>query len=343
MNFRRFYFIVCSVLAVFMFSLGTLILVYINVTDVYGTKDNLNERGKDSGLINNLFDPFINTTKMKSINVFVCGGEQWGSLTDTMMVVNFNPKTAQINVLSIPRDTKIRLNNRNAKINELYQNGGGEFAAERLSEILQTDIEYYIHVGIPAFRETIDVLGGVIYNVPVDMYYRDPLQNFTINIQAGEQYFDGKKAEEFMRFRQYNNGIVNEYYDGSDLKRIKAQQSFIKELIKQKANIYYITRINEILDVVFNRVDTNLSMSEVMKMSINLDKVNAENINFFTLPGTTVSQELSYFILDQVETMKLIDEHFVVETVVIEEPIEGLDEEVNKKVNKSNNNRSYSY
>lgn len=340
MNFRRFYFIVCSVLSVFMFTLGVLVLVYINVTDVYGTKGNLNETEQGKGIVSGLLDPFINTTKMKSMNVFVCGGEQWGSLTDTMMVVNFNPKTAQINVLSIPRDTQIRINSRTAKINELYQNGGGEFASESLSEILQTDIDYYIHVGIPAFREIIEVLGGVTYNVPVDMYYRDPLQNFTINIQAGEQYFDGKKSEEFMRFRQYNDGRANEYYDGSDLKRIKAQQNFVKELIRQKANLYYITRINEILDVVFNRVDTNLSISEVIKMSINLDKINAENINFFTLPGKPVKQELSYFIIDQLETMKIVDEHFVVETVEIEELIEVLDEKTDKNKNKK---RNYNY
>ncbi|HHX18535.1 MAG TPA: LCP family protein [Clostridium sp.] len=333
MNFRRFYFIVCCVLSVFMFTLGVLSLVYINVTDVYGTGDNSNASGKDSsGLIDDLLGSF-KVTQMKSINVFVCGGEQSGNLTDTMMVVNFNPKTAQINVLSIPRDTQIRINNRTAKINELYQNGGGAFAVEKLSEILQTDIEYYVHVGIPAFRETIDVLGGVVYDVPVDMYYRDPLQNLTINIQAGRQHFDGKKAEEFMRFRQYSDGRANEYYDGSDLKRIKAQQNLVKELIRQKANLYYITRINEILDVVFNRVETNLSISEVLKMSMNIDKINAENINFFTLPGRPVQQELSYYILDKVETMKLIDDYFVVETIEIKEPIEDTDEELNEELN----------
>lgn len=324
MNFRKFYFIVCSVLSVFMFTLGVLMLVYINVTDVYGNQENLNNSEKSGSLIGDLLDPF-KVTRMKSVNVFICGGDQAANLTDTMMVINYNPKTAQINVLSIPRDTQIRLNNRNAKINELYQNGGGEFAVQRLSEILQTDIEYYVHVGLPAFREIIDILGGVVYDVPVDMYYRDPLQNLTINIQAGKQHFDGKKAEEFMRFRQYSDGRANEYYDGSDLKRIKAQQNFVKELIKQKANLYYITRINEILDVVFNRLETNLSVSEVLKLSMNLDKINAENINFFTLPGRPVQQELSYYIIDKIETMKLIDDYFVVETVEIKEPVESVE------------------
>ncbi|MDQ2085803.1 LCP family protein [Herbivorax sp. ANBcel31] len=326
MNFRRFYFIVCSVLSVFMFCIGVLMLVYINVTDVYGSESDTNNQG-DGGIVERMLDPF-RTTEMNSINVLLLGGEQSGGLTDTMMVVNFNPKTAQINVLSIPRDAQIRLNNRTAKINEIYQNGGGEFATERLSEILQTDIDYYIHVGLPAFREIIDVLGGVVYDVPVDMYYRDPLQNLTINIQAGEQqHFDGEKAEKFMRFRQYRGGRSNEYYDGSDLKRIEAQQSFIEELIRQKANMYYITRINELLDVIFNRVETNLSMSEVLKMTINADEISAQNANFFVLPGRTVEQELSYFIIDRKETMEIVDEHFVIETVEIEEPVEEPVEE----------------
>jgi hypothetical protein len=69
------------------------------------------------------------------------------------------------------------------------------------------------------------------------------------------------------------------------------------------------------------------------KMSMNIDKINAENINFFTLPGRPVQQELSYYILDKVETMKLIDDYFVVETIEIKEPIEDTDEELNEELN----------
>ena len=73
MNFRKFYFIVCSVLSVFMFTLGVLMLVYINVTDVYGNQENLNNSEKSGSLIGDLLDPF-KVTRMKSVNVFICGG-----------------------------------------------------------------------------------------------------------------------------------------------------------------------------------------------------------------------------------------------------------------------------
>ncbi|TYQ18329.1 UNVERIFIED_CONTAM: LytR family transcriptional attenuator [Acetivibrio alkalicellulosi] len=317
MNFRKFYFIVCSVLSVFMFSIGLLMLVYINVTDVFGQEEESKlTENQETSFIGGILDPF-RTNQMKSINVLLLGGDEVGGLTDTMMVVNFNPSTAQINVLSIPRDTQMRLNNRIKKINELYRDGGGgEFAVEFISEILQTDVEYYAHVSLSAFRDIIDILGGVNYYVPVDMYYRDPLQNLTINFQKGDYHFKGEDAEKFMRFRQYNSNRANEYYDGSDVKRIEAQQGFIKELIRQKANMFYITRINEILNVVFNTVETNLSMSEVLKMTSNLNNINADQINMFTLPGRPAYQNrLSYWIMDIPETMEIVDDHFVIKNI----------------------------
>ena len=112
-----------------------------------------------------------------------------------------------------------------------------------------------------------------------------------------------------MRYRQGNNGKVTKNYDGSDLKRIDAQQNFIKELIHQKVNIFYLTKMNDILNVVFSNIDTDIEMAEVLRLSKNISKVNANEINMSMLPGS-VQRNGWYYEMDKDEASKIVDQYF---------------------------------
>jgi LCP family protein required for cell wall assembly len=226
------------------------------------------------------------------------------------MLVNFNPYTAETSILSIPRDTKVKFNGKKAKINSAYPRGGGDLAVETLSDLLEIDIEYYVFINTSAFRDIINTLDGVDYYVPINMDYDDPIQNLHIHIKKGQQHFDGVAAERFMRFRQGNSHKANAYYDGSDLKRIDAQQNFLKEVVRQKANIFYITKVSDILNVIFKNIDTDLSMKELLNMTKNLGKVNADQINMFKLPGVSENSDGWYNTMDEDEAFEIIDEHF---------------------------------
>jgi len=108
-----------------------------------------------------------------------------------------------------------------------------------------------------------------------------------------------------MRFRQYNNGRVNEYYDGSDLKRIDAQQNFIRELVRQKLNIFYLTKVDDIASTIFSNIDTNLNMSEVLKLTGSVSKVQADSINMLKVPGKSVLDGAWYYVIDSQEQTRL--------------------------------------
>lgn len=287
-----------------MFLLGVASLGYINLTAV--SADVYNEN--NTNIIGNILDSYKPVTE--NVNVLVLGGDKVNKNTDTMMVVNYNPTTAQISILSIPRDTKILLNRRNAKINAAYPIGGGEQAIESVSNLLGVDIKYYVYVDTSTFRKIIDILDGVDYYVPEDMDYDDPHQNLHIHLKKGQQRLNGEKAEQFMRYRQSNRGRSTKNYDGSDLKRIDAQQNFIKELIRQKVNIVYITKMNDILNVVFNNIDTNITIDEVLKLSKNVNKINADEINMFKLPGESYLADVWYYEMDLTEAKEIIDQHF---------------------------------
>ena len=305
MNIRKFFLIICSIISAFMFVLGVASLGYINLTttvnaDVYNQNN--------TNLIGDILDPY--KTAAENVNVLVLGGDKVNKNTDTMMVVNFNPTTAKINILSIPRDTKVLINRKQAKINAAYPVGGGEQAIESVSKLLGIDIKYYVYVDTSTFRKVIDKLDGVDYYVPEDMNYDDPIQNLHIHLKKGQQILDGNKAEQYMRYRQSNSHKVTTNYDGSDLKRIDAQQNFIKELIRQKVNIMYITKMNDILNVIFSNIDTNIKMDEVLKLSKNINKVNANEIDMFKLPGESVQSSAWYYEMDKTQAKEIVDQYF---------------------------------
>lgn len=305
MNVRKFFLIICSIISAFMFLLGVASLGYINLTttviaDVYNQNN--------TNLFSEILDPYKTTTE--NVNVLLLGGDKVNKNTDTMMLVNFNPTTAQINILSIPRDTKVLINKKNAKINAAYPVGGGEQAIDSVSDLLGVDIKYYVYVDTSTFRKVIDKLDGVDYYVPEDLNYDDPIQNLHIHLKKGQQILDGKKAEQYMRYRQGNSGKVTKNYDGSDLKRIDAQQNFIIELIKQKVNIIYITRMNDILNVIFSNIDTNIKMDEVLKLSKNINKVNSNEINMLKLPGKSVEGGAWYYEMDRTQAKEIVDQYF---------------------------------
>ncbi len=305
MNGRKFFLIICTVLSSFMFLLGVLSLGYINASSEETVPDSIYSN-KDNVL--GILDSY--KTSNESINVLVLGGDKVNKNTDTMMLVNFNPSTAKISILSIPRDTKVRIKNKTAKINAAYPGGGGERAVECVSDLLGVDIRYYVYVDTSTFRKVIDKLDGVDYYVPENMNYDDPLQNLHIHLKKGQQRLDGKMAEQFMRYRQGNSHKPTKNYDGSDLKRIDAQQNFIKELIRQKVNLSYITKMNDILNVVFSNIDTNIEMNEVLKLSKNISKINANEINLFKLPGSSMNGSPWYYEIDNKETGAIVDQYF---------------------------------
>jgi len=287
-----------------MFILGVASLGYINLESVSADVYNPNS----GNIIGDILDTYKPLTE--NVNVLVLGGDKVNKNTDTMMLVNFNPSTAKINILSIPRDTKVLINRKSAKVNAAYPYGGGELAIETVSNLLGVDIKYYVYVDTSTFREIIDILDGVDYYVPEDMDYDDPLQNLHIHLKKGQQRLYGKEAEQYMRFRQNNRGKVTANYDGSDLKRIDAQQNFIKELIRQKVNIVYITKMNDILNVIFKSFDTNITLDEVLKLSKNISKVNADEISMFKLPGEPVLHDVWYYEMYRSEAKEIVDQYF---------------------------------
>ncbi len=309
MNSRKFYFILTIFVASVLFISGSGMLYYINNHLESISQDVFASAGTNETM-NDIIQPLLQSKE--PFNVLLLGGDKVSNSSDTMMLANFDPETFNINIMSIPRDTRVFIKNKERKINFAYASGGVDLAVQTVSELLDVNIKYYAFVDTSAFRKIIDILGGVDYNVPVNMDYDDPLQNLHIHLKKGQQTLNGSQAEQYVRFRKPNKWTkeLKQYYDGSDLKRNVAQQNFIRELMRQKLTLQYLPKLTSVINTVFDNVNTNFTLNEIVKMTGYVSRFNAEKINFIPMPGTTYDASPWYYICDVPATREIMAESF---------------------------------
>ena len=255
-------------------------------------------------------------------------------LTDTIIVASYNPNTQKATLLSIPRDTYTGTNTKKAtayeKINALYsRKNDPQTTLDAVNKITGLDIQYYVE----ALIKLVDVIGGITYNVPIDMDYDDPTQDLHIHLKAGEQKLDGNKAEQLVRFRHNNNGTTYpaEYGD-NDLGRMRTQREFIMQVLKQTLKSENIFKIGQILDLAKENVITNADFNAIKDYVPYAVEFNTDNLLTETLPGTTpdwkLTNNVSIFVVDKEETEELIQELFYDRDIeeTTEEETENLDE-----------------
>lgn len=295
-----------------------IILIGLIVGIIYKTKQN---GGGVSGLLSVLVGHDEETLKnLDPIQVLLMGvsTDNGGKLTDTIMIGSYDPKTQNASLLSIPRDTFVGKNPKTGtgsdKINSLYQKGP-EKTLEKVNELTGLDIKYYMVIDNQALIKLVDVIGGVEFYVPDDMDYDDTSQDLHIHLKKGLQLLDGDKAEQLVRFRKNNDGTTySGDHEKDDYGRMSTQREFIIETVKQTIQAKNILKIKDIIDIAYEYVETNLSISIVKDYVPYAINVNIDGIQSAVLPGgsygpsTTPSYPLWFFVADKKETAKLIEQ-----------------------------------
>lgn len=231
-------------------------------------------------------DPVTNpgTGRKKGSYTFAIAGIDVASgNTDVMLVGKLDTVEGSLNVVSIPRDTL--MNYGTYRINSAYaigKNSGGSGAdnlKKELKKLMGFEVDSYAIVDTKAVEELIDAIGGVEFDVPINMDYDDPYQNLSIHIKKGPQRLSGADAVKVLRYRHN--------YPGGDIQRIGVQQDFFKAMAKQFLNLGNIPNLPAALEVYEKRVETNLEPKNVAWYLTQALALDFEKIQFMTLPGNT--------------------------------------------------------
>lgn len=240
-----------------------------------------------------------------------------GTRTDTMLLVKPNLKEQSLNVISLPRDSKVYLDemeSRVGKLNAAHAIGGPDKTRRVIEDALGVSVNKYVAVDFRAVRALVDAVGGIDIYVPQRMRYTDNTAKLRINLQPGWTHMDGKTAEGFLRFRHDAYG---------DIGRVRRQQQFIGALRNRLNSPDVVLRLPELISVVSRYVKTNLSTTELLQFANYAKKVPTQDTRFATLPGHTSSREgTSYWIIDREETEQLLA-RLLYGTVLAEETEEG--------------------
>lgn len=244
----------------------------------------------------------------------IAGSDDGNGCADTIMLGVFDTVDKKASLISVPRDTLVRVNGKNYKINATYGLGGAELLKQTVSEMLALPVDYYVMVDLQAFTAIVEEIGGVWFTVPVDMDYDDPTQDLHIHLKAGYQLLNGEQAMGVMRCRNC--------YDDADMGRVRTQRAFLTTLIKQTVSLSNVTKVTSLVNIVSTYVDTDMPVSTMVwfaTQAIDLDLDTG--LTSATLPGDWVYPVIELRdeeVLELVNGLGVYDQALPLEALKIE-------------------------
>ena len=214
--------------------------------------------------------------------ILVSGSDDGNGNSDTNILVAVDAENGYIHGVSIARDTKAVWDGKNHKINAAFGSGGIEKLADVIADQLGIPVDFTVSVDLTGFAALVDAIGGVDFEVPIDMNYDDPYQDLHIHFSAGMQHLTGEEALKVVRFRHNNDGSG---YGSEDIGRMETQQAFLKAVAKQTLTLSNLDKISEFANIFNAYVETDLSLGNLAWLGKEAISMGADAVSFSTLPG----------------------------------------------------------
>ncbi len=274
---KYFYFFVASAI-LFTFCLGAFIVYgFPGKKDLpkYVRKFTVTEEQKENS------SPTILPTMDENMTVMLMGVDERHDdvgRSDTLMLLNVI--NDEVSLLSVPRDTRVYVERHGyQKINAAYAYGGEDLTKKTLEEFLGIEVNRHVKINTVEFVKLIDILGGVDVYIERDMDYEDPWDDnggLSIHLTKGLQHLDGKKAIQFVRFRD----------EEGDAGRVRRQQTFMQACADRLTDPSMLLKLPEILGAVNSAVETDLSYSEMLALAGSLKSAESSaKVRRGTVPG----------------------------------------------------------
>lgn len=285
---------------------------------------------------------YTNGWNSEVTDYLVAGIDNTGSLTDVIMIVSVNSVNKTVSILQIPRDTYVDLDIPTNKYNAIYSHhdkdeSGMDKLVSQVEKDFGVEIKNHFAVTTGGFRSLVDAVGGVEIDVPKDMNYDDPEQNLHIHLKKGKQLLDGKKAEQFVRYRKG--------WSQGDVGRLSAQQLFLSAFATQIRDMSAAEIAAKLLPIV-KKPDFKTDMSALDMMNLyNLQKdISLENSAVYTMPGEyyTSNHGLSMYSVHKDELLAILNKSFVPSEVTLTKDDIGIKEVSSKEETSSSSSRTFS-
>lgn len=317
---NTFRIILAAIMLVGSIGLGVLASTFANVINVYeinknnsGNTTTENTKGSFSQLLSDLGEAVVPMSE--PVNILFMGSDvgytQRGkkddsvpTRSDSMIVAHIDPKEKKVTALSIPRDTRVLLPEKNYydKINAALAYGGEKYARRVVANLTGMPIHHYVLLKVDGLMNIIDALGGVDIFIDKDMKYTDWTAKLFIKLKKGQQHLDGKQSHQYLRFRHDEIG---------DIGRVQRQQKFVNAMSAKLMNPATILKLPELVSITQRNVISDLSNGEMLKIGNFLRKLKKDDVRMVMLPGRFGEIDgVSYWIPDDLTTKETVKDLF---------------------------------
>ncbi|GAB2716801.1 LCP family protein [Paenibacillus thermoaerophilus] len=226
------------------------------------------------------------------INILLLGGDSRNSeiqSSDSIIIVSIDPATKKVKLLSILRDTYVKIPGYGEdRISKAITMGGSSLAMRTVEEWAGIPIQYYVYMNLPGFINLIDVMGGVDIEIEKDMNYvdsnDDPTSIYQIHLKKGYQHLNGIKALQYVRFR----------HDAlSDFARTERQRNFLKAIAKKLLTTTTAMELPNLIEAIEPFIETNLNVDDMIKLGKLGFEIDTESFDSIQLPPMELIQEKS--------------------------------------------------
>lgn len=212
--------------------------------------------------------------------------ENWGAFrTDTMILVSIDFSNNDVCMVSIPRDSYVKIYNANgsvanpdnpySKINNAFSEGGGaqkkgfEYSIATVEKLMGVKIGYYCGFNMNVVKEVVNAMGGVDYDVDVEVKMNGR------ELHPGMQHLDGQGVLDYCRQRK----------GSSDIARIDRQQRMLTAILKQLKDTDQIANIPSIYSAVEANIMTNLNIKQISSLALVALRMDMSQLSRYTLEG----------------------------------------------------------
>ena len=228
----------------------------------------------------NMFLTISEIQNVRGMNFLIFGIDETQNThrSDAIIVVHLDQTDNRVGLISIPRDTRVKIEGHGrTRINHAFSYGGAPLLQSTVSEFLDIPIDHYIQINLKGVEKFIDALGGVEIDVKKELVYVDYAGDLYINIKKGKQKMTGKKAIEYLRFRQDEEG---------DIGRIRRQQYFLNALVSEVSSFDNVFKFPKLIHALNDLIKTDISLKELTSFAFYFKNAISENaISKSTVPG----------------------------------------------------------
>ncbi|HLR55021.1 MAG TPA: LCP family protein [Pseudogracilibacillus sp.] len=222
----------------------------------------------------------------EALNVLLLGidsEEDQAGRSDAIMVMRLYPETDEMEIVSIPRDTRTEIvgKGKEDKINHAYAFGQEDMAVATVENFLDIELDYYVAINMDGLVELVDELGTITVDNEVE--WSDKGYDFP----TGSVEMDGDKTMSFVRMRKDD--------PEGDFGRTTRQRKVIEGILQEGASVGSVPKIKSMTEVLGNNMSTNMDFADMKKLFSGY-RDTRKNVEEYMLDGEGTNIDGVYYL-----------------------------------------------